>query len=93
VNPTTADGFGEVETLNEIDIEHMHAQIPHHSVDEHYVDDMCGFFIETKIDCGNIVNTMFDEELKVDVSTVETRYEAVGTAHEAICHLAVVDDQ
>ena len=41
VNPTTTDGFGEVEIVNEIDNKHMHARISHHSVDEHYVDYMC----------------------------------------------------
>ena len=34
---------------------------------------------------------MYDETLKVEVTTVETRYEAVGTAHEAICDLAVFE--
>jgi len=43
VQPTTIDGFGEVEIVNE----HMHARISHHSVDEHYADDMCVFFYET----------------------------------------------
>ena len=64
-NPIVADGFGEVEIVNEIENEHMHARISHHSVDENYVDDVCGFFFERRIDCGNMVSTMFDEELKV----------------------------
>ena len=54
---------------------------------------MCGFFFETGIDCGNMASTMFDETLKVDVATVAARYEAVGTAHEAVSHLASVHDQ
>lgn len=89
VNPVTTDGFGEVEIVNE----HMHGQISHRSVDEHYVDDMCGFFFEIEIDCGNMVNTMLDETLKVEVTTIAARHEAVGTIHEGVCHLAVVDDQ
>jgi len=93
VNPATIDGFCEVKIVIEINNEYMHVRISHHSVDEHYVDDMCGFFFETRIDCDNTVNTMFDEELKVEVSTVAARYEAVGTAHEAVCHLAAADDQ
>ena len=44
MNPTTADGFGEVEIVNEIDNENKHAQISHNSVDENYVDDMCAIF-------------------------------------------------
>jgi len=62
VNPGTADGFGEVEIVNEIDNEHMHARISHHSVDEHYVDDMFGLFFETWIDCGNMVSAMFEKK-------------------------------
>jgi len=60
---------------------------------EHYVDHMCGFFFETRIDCGNMVSIMFDEALKGDATIVAARYEAVGTAHETICHLATIDGQ
>lgn len=61
VNLAAIDEFGEVEIVNEIGNQHMHARISHHSVDEHYIDDMCGFFFEIGIDCGNMVNEMFDE--------------------------------
>ena len=43
----------------------MHAKIYHHKVDENYVDEICGIFFETRIDCGNMESAMFDEELKV----------------------------
>jgi len=89
VNPTVADEFGEVQFVND----HMHAQITHDRVDEHYVNDMCGFFFEIGIDCGNMVSVIFDEELKVDVATVAERYETFGTAHEVVCDLVAVDDQ
>ena len=46
VNPIAPNGFGEVEIVNEIDNEHTHARISHHSVDEHYVDIMRGFFLK-----------------------------------------------
>ena len=49
VNPATTDGFGEVEIVNKIENEHMHARISHHSVDENYIDDMCVLFFEIKI--------------------------------------------
>ena len=45
VNPTVADEFGEVQFVND----HMHAQITHHRVDEHYVDDMCDFFLKQRL--------------------------------------------
>jgi len=93
MNLTTTNGFGEVEIVNEIENEYMNARISHHSVDENYVDDMRGFFFETGIDCGNIVSAMFDEELKVEAAFVAAIYEAVGTAHETVFHLAVADDQ
>ena len=57
MNPTTNDEFGEVEIVNE----HMHAQIYHHKVDENYVHEICGLFLETRIDCGNMESAMFDE--------------------------------
>ena len=38
VNLAATHGFGEVEIVNEIDNEHMHARISHLSVDEHYFD-------------------------------------------------------
>ena len=60
VDPTATHGFGKLEIVNEIDNEHMHARISHHSVDEHYIDDMCGLFFETEIDCDNMVSAMFD---------------------------------
>jgi len=81
VNPFVVDEFGEVRIVNQ----HLHAQISHHRVDEHYVDDMCGFFFETRIDCGNMVSTKFDEELKVEAATIATSYEAVGTPDEVGC--------
>jgi len=93
VIPTVADGFGEVEIVNEINNDNMHVQISHHIVDEHYVGVMCGFFFEIGICCGKMVSLMFDETMKVDVATVPTRYKTVGTAHEAVCHLGEVDDQ
>ena len=93
VNPAATNGFGEAEIVNEIENEHMHARISHHGVDELYVDDMCGLFFETWIDCDNMVSTMFDETLKVEATTVVARYEAVGIAHEGVCHLARVYDQ
>jgi len=31
--------------------------------------------------------------LKVEAAIVATRYEVVGTAHEAVCNLAAVDDK
>ena len=71
----------------------MHARTSHHSVDEHYVNDMCGFFFETWMDCDNMVSAMFDETLKDEVAIVAARYEAVGTAHGIIGDPAVVDDQ
>jgi len=89
VNPIVADEFGEVQFLND----HMHAQITYHRVDEQYVDDMCGLFFETRIDYGNMVSVILDEELKVDVATVAARYETVGAAHEEVCDLVAVDDQ
>jgi len=49
---------------------------------------MCDFFFEKEIDCGNTVRAM-----KVEDAIVASRYEAIGTAHEEICHLVVVDDQ
>jgi len=54
---------------------------------------MCGFFFEIGIDCGNMVCTMFDEALKGEAAILVERYEAIGIAHEAVCHLAAVDDQ
>ena len=62
-------------------------------MNEHYIDDMCGFFFETGIDCNNMVSTMFDKKLKVEAETVAARYEAIGTAHEVVCYLVVADDQ
>lgn len=62
-------------------------------MDEHYVNVMCGFFFETKTDCGNMVSTIFYETLKVEAATIAARYELVGTAQEVVCHLPVVDDQ
>jgi len=66
MNPTTNDEFGEVENFNE----HMHALIYNHKVDENYVDEICGLFFETRIDCGNMESAMFDEELKVEATIV-----------------------
>jgi len=57
VNLVVVDEFGEVGIVNE----HFHAQISHHRVDEHYVYDMHGFFFETRIDCGNMVSSVFYE--------------------------------
>ena len=71
----------------------MHARISHHRVDEHYVDDMCGLFLETRIDYGNMVSTMFDDALKVEVAFVATKYEEFGTAHEVVHGLATINDQ
>lgn len=73
VHPVATYGFNEVEIVNE----HMHAQISHQRVDEHYVDVTYGFLSETGIDCGNMVNAMFDEEMKVEVVIMITRYETV----------------
>ena len=39
-------------------------------MDENYVDEIFGFFFETRIDCGNMESAMFDEELKVEATTV-----------------------
>lgn len=36
---------------------------------------------------------MFDEALKFEAAIIAARYEAIRTTHEAICHLAAVDDQ
>jgi len=75
VNLAVADGFGEVEIINQIHNKYMHAQISHHSVDENYVDDMCALFFEAKNDySGNMVSGMFDETLKVEVTIVAARY-------------------
>ena len=86
VNPTTTYEFGIVN-------EHMHAWITHHRVDEHYVDDMCGFIFEIGIDCGNMVSAMFDEEMKAKASIVEESYEVIGTTHEVVHDLAVANCQ
>jgi len=50
VNPATTDGFGIIN-------EHMHVWISHHMMDEHYGNETC----EITIDCGNMINAMFDE--------------------------------
>ena len=92
-NPIIADGFGEVEIVNEIDNEHMHARISHHSVDEHYVEDMCGLFFETRIDCANMISVTFYETLNVEATTIVARYAVIGTAHEEVCHITIVVDQ
>jgi len=49
----------------------MPTRISQHRVDEHYVNDMRGFFFEIGIDCGSMVSIMLDEELKVEASNVE----------------------
>ena len=41
-------------------------------MDENYVDEIFGLFFETRIDCGNMESVMFDEELKVEATTVAT---------------------
>jgi len=92
VNPIAVDVLGEVEIFNEINNEHIHAWISHHSVDENHVD-MCGFLLEIGIDSGNMVSEMFDETLKVEAATLSPRYEVVVSVHEAVCHLETVDDQ
>ena len=45
------------------------------------------------IDCAKMVSAMFDEALKFEAAIIAARYEAVGTTHEAVCHLASVDGQ
>jgi len=54
---------------------------------------ICVVFFEAEIDCGNMVSAMFDETLKVEATTLPARYEGVGTTHEAVCHLAAVDQE
>lgn len=57
VNPPETNKFGKAEIVNE----HMHSQISHHMVDEHYINDICVIFFETRIDHGNMVNVMLGE--------------------------------
>lgn len=93
MNLEAVDKFGKDEIFAEIFNEHMHARISHHRVDDHYVDDMCGLFFETRIDYGNMVSVMFDEALKVEVAFVAARYETIEIAHEAVHDLATTNDQ
>jgi len=40
-----------------------------------------------------MVSTIFDETLKAEAVTIVARYDVVGIVHEAICHLAAINDQ
>ena len=74
MNPTTNDEFGEVKFVNE----HMHAHIYNCEVDENNVHEIFGLFFKTRINCGNMENAMFDEELKVEATTVATSCNNTG---------------